>query len=151
MNAGKAVYGILSTNTEVTDIVSTRIYPEIAEQEAPVPFIVYQVQNVSPEDTHDGPSTLDEIRFEFLCYDATYNGAAELGDKVRGALDRVQGTYNTVNVQSVQFNDVDTEIIDEPRRYAQVLTFTFRIARDNFDNCARHAGNGCNAWVIFTT
>ena len=132
MNAGKAVYGILSTNTEVTDIVSTRIYPEIAEQEAPVPFIVYQVQNVSPEDTHDGPSTLDEIRFEFLCYDATYNGAAELGDKVRGALDRVQGTYNTVNVQSVQFNDVDTEIIDEPRRYAQVLTFTFRIARDNF-------------------
>ena len=132
MNAGKAVYGILSTNTEVTDIVSTRIYPEIAEQEAPVPFIVYQVQNVAPEDTHDGPSTLDEIRFEFLCYDATYNGAAELGDKVRGALDRVQGTYNTVNVQSVQFNDVDTEIIDEPRRYAQVLTFTFRIARDNF-------------------
>ena len=48
MNAGKAVYGILSTNTEVTDIVSTRIYPEIAEQEAPVPFIVYQVQNVAP-------------------------------------------------------------------------------------------------------
>ena len=133
MNAGRAVYGILSTNTEITDIVDTRIYPEIAEQEAPVPFIVYQIQNVAPEDTHDGPSTLDEVRIEFLCYDATYNGSAELGDKVRGALDRVQGTYNAVNVQSVQFNDVDTEIIDEPRRYAQVLTFTFRIARNDFE------------------
>ena len=116
MNAGKAVYGILSTNTDVTDIVGTKIFPEVAEQESDLPLIVYQLQSVAPEDTHDGPSKLDEVRFEFLCYADTYNGAADLADKVRGALDRVSGTYNAVNVESVQFNDVDIDVINAPRR-----------------------------------
>ena len=91
------------------------------------------MQSVAPEDTHDGPSKLDEVRFEFLCYADTYNGAADLADKVRGALDRVSGTYNAVNVESVQFNDVDIDVINAPRRYGQVLTFTFRIKRDDVE------------------
>jgi hypothetical protein len=131
MNTGKAVYGILSTNSGVTDLVSTRIFPEIAEQEAATPFIVYQLQSVAPEDTHDGPSKLDEVRFEFICYADTYDQAADVGVKVRAALDRVSGTYNGVNVESVQFNDVDINIEYDPRRYSQVLTFTFRIKRDD--------------------
>lgn len=132
MNAGKAVYGILSANSGVTDIVGTNIFPEIAEQETAVPFIVYQLQSVDPDDTHDGPSKLDEVRFEFLCYADSYNAAADLGVAVRAALDRVSGTYNGVNVESVQFNDVDVNIEYDPRRYSQVLTFTFRIKRDDF-------------------
>lgn len=131
MNAGKAVYGILSANTGVTDIVGTRIFPEIAEQEAETPLIVYQLQSVAPEDTHDGPSKLDEVRFEFLCYADSYNEAADLGEAVRAALDRVGGTYNGVNVESIQFNDVDIELEYDPRRYSQVLKFTFRIKRDD--------------------
>ena len=131
MNAGKAVYGILSANSGVTDIVGTRIFPEIAEQEAVTPFVIYQLQSVAPEDTHDGPSKLDEVRFEFLCYADSYNAAADLGVAVRAALDRVSGTYNGVNVESVQFNDVDVEIEYDPRRYSQVLKFTFRIKRDD--------------------
>ena len=133
MNIGKAVYGILSGTTAVTDIVGTKIFPEIAEQETAVPFVVYQVQSVQPEDTHDGPSKLDEVRVEVLCYDDAYNGAADLASAVRGALDRVRGTYNGVNVESVQFNDVDFEIEYDPRRYSQVLTFTFRIKRDDIE------------------
>lgn len=131
MNTGKAAYGILSTNSNVTTLVGTRIFPEIAEQEAATPFIVYQLQSVDPDDTHDGPSELDEVRFEFICYADTYDQAADLGEKVRGALDRVSGTYNGVNVESIQFNDVDINIEYDPRRYSQVLTFTFRIKRDD--------------------
>lgn len=133
MNIGKAIYGILSSTTAVTDLVSTKIFPEIAEQETATPFVIYQVQSVQPEDTHDGPSKLDEVRVEVLCYDDAYNGAADLASAVRGALDRVRGTYNGVNVESVQFNDVDFEIEYDPRRYSQVLTFTFRIKRDDIE------------------
>ena len=133
MNIGKAIYGILSGTTAVTDIVGTKIFPEIAEQETAVPFVIYQVQSVQPEDTHDGPSKLDEVRVEVLCYDDAYNGAADLASAVRAALDRVSGTYNSVNVESVQFNDVDFEIEYDPRRYSQVLTFTFRIKRDDIE------------------
>ncbi len=133
MNAGIAAYVILTQNTDVTDIVGVNIFPEVAEQETATPFIVYQLLSVAPEDTHDGPSTLDEVRFEFLCYADSYALAADLGSKVRGALDRVSGTYNGVNVESIQFNDVDIDTIDAPRRFAQVLTFTFRIKRDDVE------------------
>ncbi len=133
MNAGIAAYVILTQNTDVTDIVGVNIFPEVAEQETATPFVVYQLLSVAPEDTHDGPSKLDEVRFEFLCYADSYALAADLGSKVRGALDRVSGTYNGVNVESVQFNDVDIDTIDAPRRFAQVLTFTFRIKRDNVE------------------
>jgi hypothetical protein len=133
MNAGIAAYVILTQNTDVTDIVGVNIFPEVAEQETATPFIVYQLLSVAPEDTHDGPSKLDEVRFEFLCYADSYALAADLGSKVRGALDRVSGTYNGVNVESIQFNDVDIDTIDAPRRFAQVLTFTFRIKRDNVE------------------
>ena len=129
MNAGKAVYGILRANSGVTDLVSTRIFPEIAEQEAATPFVIYQLQNVDPDDTHDGPSKLDEVTFDVLCYSDTYNGAADLAEKVRTALDRTSGTFNTVVVESIQFNDVDIELEYQPRRYSQVLKFTFRIVR----------------------
>jgi hypothetical protein len=133
MNAGIAAYVILTQNTDVTDIVGVNVFPEVAEQETATPFIVYQLLSVAPEDTHDGPSTLDEVRFEFLCYADSYALAADLGSKVRGALDRVSGTYNGVNVESIQFNDVDIDTIDAPRRFAQVLTFTFRIKRDHVE------------------
>jgi hypothetical protein len=133
MNAGIAAYVILTQNTDVTDIVGVNVFPEVAEQETATPFIVYQLLSVAPEDTHDGPSTLDEVRFEFLCYADSYALAADLGSKVRGALDRVSGTYNGVNVESIQFNDVDIDTIDAPRRFAQVLTFTFRIKRDDVE------------------
>jgi hypothetical protein len=43
----------------------------------------------------------------------------------------VSGTYNGVHVESIQFNDVDVNIEYDPRRYSQVLTFTFRIKRDD--------------------
>ena len=66
MNAGIAAYVILTQNTDVTDIVGVNVFPEVAEQETATPFIVYQLLSVAPEDTHDGPSTLDEVRFEFL-------------------------------------------------------------------------------------
>ena len=68
-----------------------------------------------------------------MCYADSYNAAADLGVAVRAALDRVSGTYNGVNVESVQFNDVDVEIEYDPRRYSQVLKFTFRIKRDDIE------------------
>jgi len=49
----------------------------------------------------------------------------------RVALDRVYGTYNTVNVESIQFDDVSIYVRDQPRQYGQELTFIVRVKRDN--------------------
>ncbi|NCW67514.1 MAG: DUF3168 domain-containing protein [Marivivens sp.] len=62
MIVGKAIYYLLTNATDVTDIVSTRVYPEVAQQDADLPFIVYNVTNNEPSDTKPEPSRFTHYR-----------------------------------------------------------------------------------------
>lgn len=130
MNVGKAIYYLLSNAQSVTDIAGTRIYPELAEQEAVAPYAVYQIVSVNPDDTNDGPAVIDEVAMDILCVAESYNEAADLASAVRSALDRVRGTYNGVNVESIQYDSTDSDVQDSPRRYEQTVTLTVRVFRD---------------------
>jgi hypothetical protein len=129
MKIGLAIYNILNNDTDVAALVSTKIFPNVAKQGTAFPFIVYQTTDVEPNDTKDGVSTLDSNGFEVLCFAESYSAAVGLAQKVRIALDRKSGTYNTVKVQSIQFNSVDEdfEIKGDGRGiYVQTLSFDLR-------------------------
>ena len=133
MIVGKAIYYLLTNATDVTDVVSTRIYPEIAQQDADLPFIVYNVTNNEPTDTKPEPSKLDTAQVEVNIYAESYTDCIDLAVAVRAALDRVKGTYNGVNVQSIQYQN---EIIDfdEPQRaYNISADYDVRISRSGFE------------------
>lgn len=130
MNVGKAIYYLLSNAESVTNIAGTRIYPELAEQEAVAPYAVYQIVSVNPDDTNDGPAVIDEVVVDILCVAESYNEAADLATAVRASLDRVRGTYNGVNVESIQYDSTDSDVQDSPRRYEQTVTLTVRVFRD---------------------
>ena len=93
MLVGKAIYSILSDNAAVDALISDRIYPNVAKQTSAFPFVVYQVTGDDPTDTKDGVSPLDENAILVMCFSQTYTQASDLADKVRIALDRVDGTY----------------------------------------------------------
>jgi hypothetical protein len=131
MNAGKAIYYLLSNASSVTDICGTRIYPELAEQEAPTPFVVYEVISVDPDDTNDGPAKMDEVSIDITAVADSYDTCADLASAIRSAIDRVRGTYNGVNVDSIQYSTTDTDVFDSPRRYAMTAGFIIRISRDD--------------------
>lgn len=101
---GKAIYGKLSATTAVTAITSTRIYPEMATQDATYPFIVYSVTDTAPTDIKDGVSPLDVVSVSVMMYAESYAVALDLAEKVRAALDRMTGIYDGVNVQSAKFS-----------------------------------------------
>lgn len=133
MIVGKAIYYLLTNATDVTDIVSTRVYPEVAQQDADLPFIVYNVTNNEPSDTKPEPSKLDTAQVEVNIYSDSYTEAIDLAVAVRAALDRVKGTYNGVNVQSIQYQN---EVIDfdEPQRaYNISADYDVRISRSGFE------------------
>ena len=133
MIVGKAIYHLLTNATDVTDIVSTRIYPEIAQQDADLPYIVYNVANNEPTDTKPEPSKLDTAQVEVNIYSDSYTECIDLAVAVRAALDRVKGTYAGVNVQSIQYLN---EIIDfdEPQRaYNISADYDVRISRSGFE------------------
>tara|TARA_R110002050_G_scaffold266360_1_gene407676 strand:- start:635 stop:1045 length:411 start_codon:yes stop_codon:yes gene_type:complete len=129
MKIGYAIYNILSNDGDVTDITSTRIYPNVAKQGTTFPFIVYQTTGVDPNDTKDGVSTVDGNSFMVLCYADSYSVVSNLSQEVRIALDRAKGTYNSVEVQTIQFTgyDEDFEIEGDGQGvYVQTLSFNLR-------------------------
>lgn len=131
MKAGKALYSILTSDAGVAAIAGTKVFPEMAEQNAAPPYVVYNLRSNEPSDVQRGPSALDTAMVEVSCYANSYATAIDLGDAVRTAIDRVGGTYNGVNVQSIQYM---TEVMDfdEMRRtYRVVADYHVRVDRGN--------------------
>ena len=86
MIVGKAIYNILSNVTAVTDIVGTKIYPEIAPQNESQPYVVYSVVSNSPTDTKEDNGNVDEASIEIYCFNTTYSTSIDLGVAVKAAL-----------------------------------------------------------------
>ena len=133
MTVGKAIYYLLSNYTDLTDIVGTRIFPEVAEQDSALPFVIYTVVSNEPSDTHEGPSKLDIAQVDVVMYNTDYSELVDMGVYVRAALDRVTGTYNGVGVQSVQYTSEIIDFEDYSRAYVLTQSYDVRINRDGFE------------------
>lgn len=129
MNEGKAIYSILTADSDVNAIVSGRVYPQIAAQGAAFPFVVYVINDLTPSDTKSGVSTLDEVRYEVLAIAETYAEAADLNEKIRTALDRYTGTVSGVVVDSIQFTELETDYDAAAEVYIANSEYIIRVKR----------------------
>jgi|TARA_Y100000310_G_scaffold244499_1_gene249281 hypothetical protein len=130
MLVGKAIYSILEDSAAVGALIADRIYPNVATRRATFPFAIYQVTGDSPTDTKDGVSPLDENTILIMCFSKTYSEASDIADAVRTALDRVNGTYEGVVVQGIQYlsynEDFDVKDADDGI-YVKSLNFRVRL------------------------
>jgi hypothetical protein len=129
MNEGKAIYSILTADSDVNAIVSGRVYPQIAAQGAAFPFAVYVLQNTDPSDTKSGVSTLDEVRYDIVVASETYAQASDLTEKIRTALDRYSGTVSGVVIDSIQFIDLDVDNDPATETYVTSSEYIIRVKR----------------------
>ena len=129
METGKAIFKLLQDSSAVGAICADRIYPELAQQDADVPFVVYTIADTEITATKNATSKLDTARVEVFCISNDYEQAMELGIAVRGALDRVSGTYNGVQVQSIDIDTIDVEFDADQRVYILEQTYDVRIQR----------------------
>lgn len=127
MEAGKAIYKLLKDDDAVGAICADRIFPEIAEQTADLPLVVYTIQSASPAGTKGGTSTIDEVQFEVMSFSSDYAQAMSLGQACRGALDRVGGTINGVQVQSIDFRTAGVDYDYTTDSHICVQTYEMRI------------------------
>jgi len=133
METGKAIYYLLKDSTDVGNICADRIYPEIAQQDADVPFIAYTITDTTPSGTKSGSSDLDTARVELFIVSDDYAEAMDLGIAVRAALDRQGGDIgpagSTVAVQSIDFDTSDVDFDQEQGVYITEHTYNMRIQR----------------------
>lgn len=127
MIVGKAIYNILSNVTAVTDIVGTKIYPEIAPQNESQPYIVYSVVSNSPTDTKEENGNVDEATIEVYCFNTNYSTAIDLGVAVRAALERKNGTFGGVAIQSINYTNEQMDVNPERSIWVAIQDYTIRI------------------------
>jgi hypothetical protein len=113
---GKAIYALLQAATDVTDIVGTQVFPDMATQQAVYPFIVYTIDSVTPTDTKEGASKLDVVTVAVMSYANSYTTAQDLAGKVRIALDAKKGTFGGVEVGSIRFTNAQAAAMDTDKR-----------------------------------
>jgi len=129
METGKAIYKLLKDSSAVGAICADRIFPEMAQQDAVLPFIVYTVTDTTPAATKNATSKLDTARVELYCVSDDYEVGMNLGIAVRGALDRQSGTLSGVEVQSIDFDTSDVQFDSDQRVYVLEQTYDVRIQR----------------------
>ena len=136
MDIGKAIYKILNDNIAVESMVGTRIAPNVMKQTSPFPFIIYDVISDNPEGQKESVALLDTATVMVSAYCKTYAEASKLGNYIRTALDRVNGVYNAVNIQSINFDgydDVFDDMSGSDGIYRKSLNFNIRII-NSFNN-----------------
>ncbi len=100
MVIGKAIYSIL-TAADLSG--EATVHPEVAPESTLFPFVVYSIQNIQPSDQKTSTSTLDDSTLEVYIMSQDYGECMTVSEECRAALDRNGGSFNGVQVQSIQF------------------------------------------------
>ena len=106
---------LLVAASDVTDLVGTRIYPEMRQQGEDFPAIVYQLVSTQPQNAMEGGGATVATRasMSFDSIAETYAGAKTLASAVRAAIgDLASGTYSTVVIKSC-FHEGDSAITED--------------------------------------
>jgi len=133
MKAINAVYNILSNNSALTAVVSTRINPLRIPQGSSFPAISYQLVSVVPNPSKSGPSESDFARIQINSFALTYQSAVQVADLVRAAMEKtLPATFNSVFVQTIEY-DGEAHLSEDNADFAGV----FHIAQDYIINYNR--------------
>jgi len=130
-----AIVNMLHANAGVTAIcgsgTSCRVYPAERPVGEALPAITVRHTDTDPHDTKDGVSDLDECFVSVFVFGIDYETMHNLSEAARTALDRQSGTFQTIEVQSIQFlrEDDDVEEVADKLVYWNELQFKARIKR----------------------
>tara|TARA_R100000458_G_C8230055_1_gene212015 strand:- start:100 stop:492 length:393 start_codon:yes stop_codon:yes gene_type:complete len=127
MTVGKAIYNILINDSDILSEVSTRIFPEIAPQGEVQPYVVYSVVSNSPTDTKEENGNVDQASIEVYCFHNKYSDAIDLGVLVRAALERKNGTFGGVKIQSINYTNEQMDVNPERSIWVAIQDYTIRI------------------------
>ena len=104
-NTGSNIRTYLLTKSAITDLVSTRIRPDLLAQSDSLPAIVYSEIFTNHQHTLTAAAGIEECMLELMCYSSTRTEADSLADLVRQQLQGYRGTAGSVEVISSKLDD----------------------------------------------
>ena len=102
----EAIYSILSGDSGIAAVVSTRIYPVTLPQQATLPAIAFTRISTGRSLHHSGTGQIAESSFQISCFSTNVKSAKSLAALVRAKLHNYVGTVGSDVIQR-------TEVVDE--------------------------------------
>lgn len=93
------LYAYLIAQPEITNIVSTRVYPVILPQEPIYPAITYNDDDSNYVESFDGQTGLVQSVFQIDAWEKTYAGATTLATAINTALRNTSGAFGGIIIQ----------------------------------------------------
>ena len=117
MTIEAALYAELTGDGTISGLVSTRVYPLYAPQDASLPYIVYQFISRITDYSQSGATGMKIPRVQIRSVAATYDGAQTLAAAVESVLSGFSGTMGSGdNTAAVDASFLDNELDDYEAR-----------------------------------
>jgi hypothetical protein len=95
MSIKTAIFAELAGNSNVTNVVSTRVWLNQAKQNETLPYVVFHRLDNTPEYHMGAQSGLTRGLFQIDCYDDDPDDAHDLSEVIREALSGQRGTIGS--------------------------------------------------------
>lgn len=104
--------------TALSSVADGRVYPQIAEQEAALPLVVYRIIGKTPAQKLNGGAGIINTTVEFACWAETYAEAISLADSVRTAI-------NAASLISYEESSSGEDYEPQTDAFVEPVTFGF--------------------------
>ena len=124
LSIGAHVYKKLCDSTELTELVSDKIYAISTKTETSFPFVIYRHGSLTPEYTKDRYGTGDTISVEVVVASDNYLNSVTIAEEVRKSLENRRGSYDDFDVIDAKLLSADEDFIEDT--FIQRLVFSFK-------------------------
>ena len=88
MSISKAIYKILSSETDLSNLVSTRIFPSVIPQNESYPSLMYEIKDVEPIQIKARRSPKMDVRIVIGVHATTYADVQNISDIIIAVMER---------------------------------------------------------------
>lgn len=122
----------LSSQTSVSSLIGTRVFPMMAPTGTALPLVIYQRSAVSRQQSLSGPVGLPVVTLQLTSYASSYTAVKSIARAVRVAVDGWTGTTSGVTIQRTSLQaESDGMVLPQDDQslpvYSVDQTFDFRI------------------------
>lgn len=118
---------LLGLDSNVTDLVSDRIYPDHISQDAPLPAISMGLVSKPEEASQDGSTDAYESTLQIDCWASTHQQAIAIKTAVLNCLTDYSGVSGSVQIDHIMPSD-ENHFCEEPEQGSE--DWTYHIAID---------------------
>ncbi len=124
ISTNKHVYSLLTSDSELTEMVNDNIFPLVAEESVNYPFIIFTKESVTPSYTKDF-LTFDLVTISVVVASNNYIDTVNIAERVRNVLENYRDSY----FYNILLDSVSEEFVEDA--FIQQLNFSAKINVNN--------------------